>query len=81
MTRSKSQSRGVQRLQAHNQSPEEERQSRSHSSCHSRSRSPVAGPVVEHVCDRSARGPSQSSNDPPDWARVAFAAKGVRKGA
>ena len=64
-TGSKSQSRAVNRLQAHNQSPEVERRSRSHSSRRSRSRSPV----LEQVRDRSARGPSQSSNDPPDWAK------------
>ena len=63
--RSKSQSRAVNRLRAHNQSPEVERRSRSHSSCRLRSRSPV----VEQVRDRSARGSSQSSNDPPDWAK------------
>ena len=55
-TRSKSHSRAVNRLCAHNQSPEIERRSRSHSSRRSRSRSP-------------AGGPSQSSNDPPDWAK------------
>ena len=55
-TRSKSHSRAVNRLRAHNQSPKIERQSRSHSSRRSRSRSP-------------AGGPSQSSNDPPDWAK------------
>ena len=64
-TRSKPQSRAVNRLQAHNQNPEVERRSRSHSSRRSRSRSPV----LEQVRDRSARGPSQSSNDPPDWAK------------
>ena len=64
-TRSKSQARAVNRLRAHNQSPEVERRSRSHSSRRSRSRSPV----VEHVRDRTARGPSQSSADPPDWAK------------
>ena len=64
-TRSKSQSRAVKRLRAHNQSPEEERRSRSHSSRRSRSRSPV----VEQVRDNAARGASQSSNDPPDWAK------------
>ena len=66
-TRSKSQSRAGQRLQAHNQSLGEEHRSRSHSSRRSRSWSPVA--VVERVRDRSATGLSQSSNDPPEWAK------------
>ena len=64
-TRSKSHSRAVNRLRAHNQGPEIERRSRSHSSRRSRRRSPV----VEQVRDRSAGGPSQSSSDPPDWAK------------
>ena len=68
-TRSKSQSRAVQRLRAHNQSPEEECRSRSHSSRRSRSRSPVHTVEYVPVCDQSARGPSQSSNDPPAWAK------------
>ena len=55
-TRSKSHSRAVNHLWAHNQSPEIERRSCSHSSCRSRSWSP-------------AGGPSQSSNDPLDWAK------------
>ena len=64
-TRSKSHSRALNRLRAHNQSPEVERRSHSHSFRRSRSRSPV----VEQVRDRSARGQPQSSNDPPDWAK------------
>ena len=64
-TRSKSQSREVNRLWAHNQSPEVERRSRSHSSRSSQSRSPV----IEHVRDRTARRPLQSSDDTPDWAK------------
>ena len=65
MTRSKSQSRAVKRLRAHNQSPEEECQSRSHSSRGSRSRNQV----VKQVRDKTARGPSQSSDDPLDWVK------------
>ena len=64
-TRSKSQSQAVDRLRAHTQSPEVERPTRSHSSRRSRIRSPV----VKQVCDRSARGPSQSSNDLLVWAK------------
>ena len=40
-------------------------QHRSHSSHCSRSQSPV----LEHIRDRTARGPSQSSDDPLDWAK------------
>ena len=64
-TRSKSQSWAVKWLWAHNRSLEEERRSRSHSSHHLRSQSPV----VEHIHDQPARGPSQSSDDSPDWAK------------
>lgn len=73
-TRSKSQSSAVKRLQVHNQSPEKEHQSRSHSSRHLRSRSPVLQvhdqTDREWSLDRSdQRGPLQSSNDTSDWAK------------
>ena len=67
MIRSESQSRAAKWLVVHNQSLVKERWSRSHS------------PVVEKVHDQTARerslnrsdqqGPSQSSNDPMDWAK------------